>query len=318
MTTFRLLPAGAAGLLLLAFGPGLPLVFPVLLLAVLLVLGELWLRALAAETMPALARLGLATAAGLVSLPFTAIALHAAGVRIEAWSITAGLGVMLLVVTVVVLVRERTGTVADDPRLARTALAIAVPGVLTLVVGIAAVQLYARMPHPPEPGYTSLALNGWAGDITGPVRIPAGGLMLPLRVSSAGSPAAVEPLRVRVGERLVSARPLRISANTTRALEVFVPSPPPDGCLHRIEVSLGATSTVLYGRGAGAGHNSAAGRVAGAGPGAKAGSGTAVARGTKAGSGTAVTRGTTVRSGVAGGRGAVSGRGVGGRGVGAC
>ncbi|MFF5081326.1 hypothetical protein ACFY36_30130 [Actinoplanes sp. NPDC000266] len=250
MTTFRLLAAGSAGLLLLAFGSGLPVVFPLVLLAVLLVLGELWLRALAAETMPALARLGLATAAGLVSLPFTAIALHAAGVRIRAESITAGLAVMLLVVTVVVLIRERTGKVADDPRLARTALAVAIPGVLTLIVGVAAVQMYARMPHPPEPGYTSLALNGWAGDVTGPVRIPAGGLMLPLRVSSAGSPPAVAPLRVRVGERLVSARPLRIAADTTRAVEVFVPPPPADGCLHRVEVSLGATSTVLYARGA--------------------------------------------------------------------
>ncbi|XVU23803.1 hypothetical protein ACQPZJ_42215 [Actinoplanes sp. CA-054009] len=276
MTTFRLLGAAAAGLVLLAYGRSLPLIFPVVLLAVLLVLGELWLRALAAETMPALARLGLATAAGLVSLPFTAIGLHAAGVPIRAGSITAGLAVMLLVVTIVVLVRERAGKVADDPRLARTALAVAVPGVVTLVVGVAAVQMYARMPHPPEPGYTSLALNGWAGDVSGPVPIPAGGLMLPLRVSSAGSPPAVEPLRVRVGSRLVSARPLRIAADTTRAVEVFVPPLPSDGCLHRIEVSLGVTSTVLYGRGAGAASGVKAARgvggaVGAAGPGAVSG-----------------------------------------------
>ncbi|MEV4344629.1 hypothetical protein AB0J83_09155 [Actinoplanes sp. NPDC049596] len=248
MTTLRLVAVAGAALVVLAFGRGLPLVFPVVLLVALLVLGELWLRALAGETMPALARLGLATAAGLVSLPFTAIGLHAAGVPIQARSIAAGLAVMVLVVALVVLIRERAGRVADDPRLARTAVAVAVPGVLTLIVGVAAVQVYDRMPHPPEPGYTSLALNGWAADVTGPVPIPAGGLMLPLRVSSAGTPAAVEPLRVRVGERLVSARPLRVAADTTRAVEVFVPSPP-DACLHRIEVSLGGVSTVLYGRG---------------------------------------------------------------------
>ncbi|GAA0454699.1 hypothetical protein Ade02nite_03210 [Paractinoplanes deccanensis] len=261
MTTPRLLVVAYAALLVLALGRGVPLASPVLLLVVLLALGELWLRALAAESMPALARLGLATVAGLVSLPFTAIGLHAAGVRIHEESIAAGLAGLLAAVAVVVLLRERAGRVAGDPRLARTAAAVAVPGLLTLVVGVAAVRVYDALPHPPEPGYTSLALNGWAGDVAGPVRIPAGGLMLPIRVSSAGEPEAVEPLRVRVGDRLVSARPLRVSADTTRAVEVYVPSPP-DGCLHRIEVSLGATSTVLYGRGAETGRGGASGRGA--------------------------------------------------------
>jgi hypothetical protein len=248
MTTFRLLAVAYAGLAVLRFGAGLPVVVPVVLLTVLLVIGEFWLRALAGESMPALARLGLAAAAGLVSLPFTAIGLHATGVRIGPSSIAPGLAVLLTLLAMVVLLRERSGRVADDPRLARTAAAIAIPGVLTLAVGVAAVQAYARMPLPPPPGYTSLALNGWAGDITGPVPIPARGLMLPVRVSSAGEPDKVASLRVRVGARVVSARPLRITADTTRAIEVYVPSPP-DGCLHRIEVSLGATSTVLYGRG---------------------------------------------------------------------
>ena len=102
--------------------------------------------------------------------------------------------------------------------------------------------------RPPPPGYTSLALNGWATDLTEPVAIPPRGVHVPVRVSSAGRPAVTEPLRVRVGARLVSGRPLAVTPETTRSVDVFVPAPP-DGCLHRIEISLGATSTVFYGRG---------------------------------------------------------------------
>ena len=40
--------------------------------------------------------------------------------------------------------------------------------------------------------------------------------------------------------------PLPADGNTSIA--VHVPAPP-DGCLHRIEISVGAASTVFYGRG---------------------------------------------------------------------
>jgi hypothetical protein len=39
-----------------------------------------------------------------------------------------------------------------------------------------------------------------------------------------------------------------LPAGAIRSVVVHVPAPP-DGCLHRIEISLGAASTVFYGRG---------------------------------------------------------------------
>ena len=248
MTTVRLILAGYGGLLLLAYGNGLPWVFPIFCLAVLLALGELWLRALTGEAVPAPARIGLASAAGLMSLPFAAIALHVADVPIHRVSIAAALAVLTTVVGTVVLLRERAHRPVTDPRLTSTAVAIALPVGLTLVAGVAAVRAYAALPHPPQPGYTSVALTGWAARIDRPVTVPARGVYVPLRVSSSGQPAATAPLRVRVGDRLVTTAPLAIRPDTTRSLQVWVPAPP-DGCLHRIEISLGAVSTVFYGHG---------------------------------------------------------------------
>ena len=246
MTTIRLLAGAYVGLLALLLGAG-RFGMPVVLLVVVLALGELWLRALTGEAVPALARIGLASVAGLVSLPFVAIALHAGGVLIRTTSLTAGLAVLVTVLGAVALLRGRRAPVAD-PRLPRTAAAVALPAALTLVAGAAAVRAYADLPHPPQPGYTSVALNGWAAGIERPVAVPARGLFVPVRVSSIGLPAAVAPLRVRVGDRVVAAKPLTVDPDTTRSVQVYVPAPP-DGCLHRIEISLGAASTTFYGHG---------------------------------------------------------------------
>jgi hypothetical protein len=250
VTTPRLLAAAYAALAVLAFAPRLPWLFAAVCLAALVALGELWLRALAGEAMPAVTRIGLATASGLVSLPFLAITLHVTGILIRPRTVAIGLAVLVTVLGVVVLLRERASGAAVDPRLPRTLAAVAVPGLVTLVAGFLALQAYDRLPHPPEPGFTSLALNGWAAGIEGPVAIPARGVHVPVRVSSAGVPAQTQPLRVRVGTRLISGRPLAVAPDTTRSVDVFVPAPP-GGCPQRIEISLGVTSTVFYGRGPG-------------------------------------------------------------------
>ncbi len=250
MTIPRLLGFVYLTLAVLAVSSGLPWLFPVLCLAGLPALGELWLRALAGEPPSPVARLGLGIAAGLVSLPLIAVVLHLARVPFGTLPRVAGLAGLASALGAVALLRERSGRpAAADPRLPGTVAAVAVPVVLVLLVGGAAALAYVRLPHPPPPGYTSVALNGWAAGIDRPVDIPARGLSVPIRVSSAGEPSATVPLRVRVGDRPArAARPVAVAADTTRAVEVHVPAPP-DGCLHRIEISLGAATTVFYGRG---------------------------------------------------------------------
>jgi hypothetical protein len=217
---------------------------------VLLATGDFWLRALAGRPVPPVppvppvARLGFATAGGLVSLPLLALVLHLAGVLIGERSLSVGLSGLVVALGGAALARGWS-----VPRCARTLAAVAIPAVLALVVGGAATWAYVRMPHPPPPGYTSLALAGWAAAIDRPVDIPAAGLSVPVRVSSAGEPAAVAPLRVWIGDRPAGPdRRLEIAAETTSTVDVHVPAPP-DGCPHRIEISLGPASTVFYGRG---------------------------------------------------------------------
>lgn len=250
MTTARVLVAGYAALIPLGVDPGrgVRALLVALCLAALLAVGEMWLRALPAESVAAPARLGLAAAAGLGTLPIVAMALHGIGEPIRTAALAAGLAVVLTVLGAVALVRERRVRPAADPRLGRTAAAVAIPTVVLLAVSGAAVTAYARLPHPPPPGYTSVALNGWAAGIDRPVTFPPAGLTVPLRVSSAGLPAATEPLRVRVGDRLSEPRPITVEPHTTRSLDVHVPAPP-DGCLHRIEITLGTAGTVFYGYG---------------------------------------------------------------------
>jgi hypothetical protein len=255
-------------LVVLAFAPAVPVLSPVLCLAVVLAIGVLWMRALIREPLTPVARLGLTVVAGLISLPLTALVLYVVGLRIEGRGLAAGLAVLATVLGAYVIAGKRRNVVdsrADSPhpghwvgpvehggttktRRLSTGSAVGVPAVLALLIGGTATVVYQRLPHPAEPGYTSLALAGWAAGIAGPVAIPPAGLEVPLEVSSAGKPAATADLRVRVGDRPAGpGLPVAIMAGT-RALRVHIPAPT-DGCLHPIRISLGAASTVFYGRG---------------------------------------------------------------------
>lgn len=252
MTAPRLLAASLAGTGLLALGAGHPgtrwFLPPVLLLA-LLALGELWLRVLIAEVVAPVTRIGLDAVCGLVSLPLVALGLHLLGLPVRAGPLAAGLAVLAVLLGGGALLRERSGRVPDDPRFARTLAAIAIPGVVALVVGGSAAFAYVRLPHPPQPGYTSLALDGWAAGIDRPVTFPRRGLDVPVSVRSSGLPGTVAQLRVLVGPRpAVAPRPVTVAADTTRSFTVHVPAPL-TGCLHRVQISLGGASTVFYGRG---------------------------------------------------------------------
>lgn len=243
MTTPRLIVAALAALAVPALVPwsGL-LAVPIVVLAI----GELWLRALAAEAPAPACRLGLGIVAGLLGLPLVAIALHLLSVPIRARSLSVGLALLVVALGGVALPRFGSGA---GPHLVRTIPAVAIPAVVALVVGGAATWAYVRMPHPPQPGYTSVALGGWAAGIDRPVAFPAGGLDVPLRLSSAGEPTSTTPIQVRVGDRPAGPpRTVTIVADSTGSVRVHVPAPP-DGCLHRIEISVGAASTVFYGRG---------------------------------------------------------------------
>ncbi|MEU4242139.1 hypothetical protein [Actinoplanes sp. NPDC026619] len=252
MSTYRVLAADLAALGLLALAAGHPALrwgLPPVLLLVLLATGELWLRVLVAESVAPAARIGLGAACGLVSLPLVAVVLHLLSAPVRAVPITAGLAVLSVLLGAGTLLRERAGRVPADPRLARTLVAVAIPVVVALVVGGAAAIAYVRLPHPPQQGFTSLALGGWAASIDRPVTFPRAGLDVPIRLSSTGEPRTVAQLRVRVGDRPAAApRPVTLEADTTRSFAVHVPAPL-TGCLHRIEISVGGASTVFYGRG---------------------------------------------------------------------
>jgi len=209
----------------------------------------------------------MATVCGLVSLPLAAITLHLLRIPIADRPLAITLAALTTLLGLVTLFRvgiaaRQTGRTAhimtashcvgnaarQGGGIPHTCLALAVPAGLALVVSVTAVFAYVTLPHPPQPGYTSVALNGWAAGIARPVTVPARGLDVPIRVSSEGVPAATAALRVRVGRRTVNERDVRVEADTTRSIDVFVPAPP-DGCLHRIEISVGTASTIFYGRG---------------------------------------------------------------------
>ena len=259
--TAYLLAGAYPVLAVLGFAPRLTWLYLALSLALVILIGELWLRALVREPVEPVARLGLATAAGLVTLPLIALLLHVLSVRIEGRSLAVGLAIIVTVLGAYAIVRNRGIPAAPD---AGTLVAVAVPVLLALVIGGSAVVAYERLPHPPEPGYTSVALDGWAARIQSPVAFPPAGLEVPIRVSSAGRPPSTVPLRVQVGNRVVGAmpgsapapgkaavgagEPVVIAADATWSAQVFVPAPP-DGCLYLVKISLGAASTVFYGRG---------------------------------------------------------------------
>jgi hypothetical protein len=220
------------------------------------------------------ARLGLSVVAGLISLPLTALVLYVMGLRIEGRGVAAGLAVLATVLGSYVFVcRPQVGAEPEPQqshqshkphpghwvgrvehggttkaRRLSTIAAVGVPALLALLIGGAATVVYQRLPHPVEPGYTSLALAGWAAGIARPVAIPPAGLEVPLEVSSAGEPPQTADLQVRIGERAAGpGMPVAVAAGT-RALRVHIPAPA-DGCLHPIRISLGPASTVFYGRG---------------------------------------------------------------------
>jgi hypothetical protein len=249
VSALRLLAVAYPALLVLGLLPRVPWLFPVILLAALLALGELWLRALVGEAVAPTARIGLGAAAGLVSLPLVAIVLHLLGMAIGTGSLAVALALLATGLAAVVLVREHCVRPPADPRLPGAYAAVGVPAAVAVLIAGAAVTGYDRLPHPPPPGYLSVALNGWAAAIDRPVPIPAKGLDVPIRVSSAGEPAGTAALRVWVGASAYGpARPLSIAADTVSTVRVHVPAPP-DGCLHRIRISVGGASTVFYGRG---------------------------------------------------------------------
>jgi hypothetical protein len=132
---------------------------------------------------------------------------------------------------------------------ARTTVAVAVPLVLAAGVGGPAVHACLTGPRPAEPGYLSVALNGWAAAIDSPVTVPAGGLVIPVRVTSAGLAETTSLLQLRVGGEVVASRPMTVAADSVRSLTVFVPALPPDGHLRSVAISVGATGIGFFARG---------------------------------------------------------------------
>lgn len=128
----------------------------------------------------------------------------------------------------------------------RTTVAVTVPLVLAVGVGGWAVRGYLAAPRPAEPGYLSVALNGWATAIDSPVTVPARGLVVPVRVTSAGLADTTSLLQLTVGGRVVASRPMTVAADSVRSLTVYVPALPADGRLRSVAISVGATSIGFY------------------------------------------------------------------------
>ncbi len=245
----RLLALTYPTLVILGVVPRLTWLFPVLCLVMLFAVGELWLRALVGEAVTPIARIGLGAAAGLVSLPLVAIVLYLLSVPIRAGSLAVALAVLATILGGFALLRDRLAPTPADPRLLGTYLAVGLPAAAALVIAAVAVLAYDRPPHPQQPGYTSIALAGWAAGIDSPVPIPVHGIDVPIRISTAGAPPSVSALRVWVGPTPYGRTEfLPIAADTTRSIDVHVPAPP-DGCLHRILITVDVASTVFYGRG---------------------------------------------------------------------
>ncbi|PWK51516.1 hypothetical protein BC793_102546 [Actinoplanes xinjiangensis] len=125
---------------------------------------------------------------------------------------------------------------------ARTTVAVTIPLVLAAGVGGPAVHRYLTAPHPAEPGYLSVALNGWAAAIDSPVTVPARGLVVPIRVTSAGLADTTSLLQLRVGGQVLASRPMTVAADSVRSLTVYVPALPADGRLRTVAISVGGTS----------------------------------------------------------------------------
>jgi hypothetical protein len=131
----------------------------------------------------------------------------------------------------------------------RIGVAVVVPVALAVVIGGVAARAYLDAPRPEQPGYLSVALNGWAAGIDAPVTVPMRGLAVPVRVTSAGFATVTTMLRLWVDGRIVAAKPVTVAADTVRSLTVHVPALPPDGCLRAVKISVGKMSAGFYARG---------------------------------------------------------------------
>lgn len=284
MTILRPLVTAYASLSVLLPAAGLPwpLLLPAGLLA-LLAVGELWVRAVlgrpAESGIPAV-RAGLVVLSGLLTLPAVALLLHLLGGLVTPIPMIAGTALLATVLAAIGLLRlyfsrgdrpgfdDESGVPAQRiggpilepsgariPAATRTAVAILLPIVLSLIVGGVAIRAVESGARPTLPGYLTVALNGWAASISHPIAVPVRGLAVPVRITSSGLPTTRQWLRLRVGATVVASRPVTVVTDRVYALSVRVPALPQDGCLHPIGISVGAASTVFYAR-------SAIGRVA--------------------------------------------------------
>ncbi|WP_045742839.1 hypothetical protein [Actinoplanes rectilineatus] len=277
MTTLRLLLLGGTALAALIPATGRPWAALPLTAVALGALGELWLRALPGAPGPSpfpAVRAGLAALTGLVTVPLIALLLHASGLPVRAVALVLGAAVLTVLLGVFVLVRERVtvlplpgapvglpaqrrphpvdrpASTAPDRRIlpgpVRTGLAVTLPVVLALGVAVVALRALRTGPRPAEPGYLSVALKGWASRVGHPLIVPAGGLRVPVLVTSAGLPVTTAMVRLRVGGVVVAAQPVTFGADTVRTLDIRVPELPADGCLRPVSVSVGTSSAGFY------------------------------------------------------------------------
>jgi hypothetical protein len=252
-------------------------------------LGTRLLPGITAGTGIPVVRGGLAAVAGLITWPLIALLLHAAGQPVRPVPLVIGCAALVTVLGAAAVVRDRRrtmrpkaarsglpaqrrhaatalpapdersggdlsdGDVISQPprRYVRTTAAVTIPVVLAVGVGGVTVRGYLNASRPAEPGYLSIALNGWAAAIDRPVTVPARGLVVPVRVTSAGLGTTTRLLRLRVGGQIVASRPMTVSADSVRSLTVYVPALPADGCLRPVDISVGDTSTGFYARGHG-------------------------------------------------------------------
>lgn len=250
MTGLRYALAAYACLAVLALRPGPAVLLLPIGLAGLLALGGLWLYTLAGvpaeRGVPAL-RLGLAALLGLLTLPLVALTLYGFGQPVRSGAVLAGAAVVTTLLAAGAAVRGRLGR--DHPAEPGRALPVLAPTALALLVGAPAVLAAQRLPHPAPPGYLSVALDGWAAGIDRPVTVPAGGLIVPIRVRSAGLPDVDATLSLRIGGRIAGRRPLAVAADSTGTVAVRVP-PLPAGCLQAVSITVGTAGTGFQARGA--------------------------------------------------------------------
>lgn len=252
----RSLLTAYAALIALLLVVGRPWTAAPLCLIALLSIGTLWLRALPgtlAETAIPAVRGGLTAIAGLVTVPLVALVLHAWGAPVRPGPLIIGCAALATALGTVALLRPVPDSAEEQDRktpagYARSSAAVAVPVILAVTVGGAAVHGYRTGPSPAEPGYLSIALNGWAAAIDRPVTVPARGLAVPIRVASAGLAEITGLLQLSIGGQVVDREPMTVAADTIRFLTVHVPAPPPDGLLRAVDISIGDTSAGFYAR----------------------------------------------------------------------